>query len=164
MAHEVGSVSEEGRQLLGLLAEVDSLEQRPGWVAAAVRRHELEPVGEPLHRRPRARGVATAAVDQDDAHPDDPNRETKSGENEAVEPISGVTRFVMLAPMEPSPRSTFEPAGAGALLGGVTAASVGVGALVGWAAGSVGLGILGGAFVGIPAGVFAVYKRYRNAL
>ena len=71
--------------------------------------------------------------------------------------------FGMLAPMEPSPRASFEPAGAGALLGGVTAASVGVGALVGWAAGSVGLGILGGAFVGVPAGVFAVYKRYRNA-
>ena len=68
----------------------------------------------------------------------------------------------MLAPMEPSPRSTFEPAGAGALLGGVTAGSVGVGALVGWAAGSVGIGILCGAFVGVPAGVFAVYKRYRN--
>ncbi|MDQ2911135.1 MAG: hypothetical protein M3R26_07265 [Actinomycetota bacterium] len=65
--------------------------------------------------------------------------------------------------MEPSPRSSFEPAGAGALLGGVTAASVGIGALVGWAVGSVGLGILGGAFVGIPAGVFTVYKRYRNA-
>ena len=65
--------------------------------------------------------------------------------------------------MEPSPRSSFEPAGAGALLAGVTAASVGIGALVGWAAGSVGLGILGGAFVGIPAGVFTVYKRYRNA-
>ncbi|MDP9231177.1 MAG: hypothetical protein M3O73_00240 [Actinomycetota bacterium] len=65
--------------------------------------------------------------------------------------------------MEPSPRSSFEPAGAGALLGGVTAASVGIGALVGWAAGSVGIGILGGAFVGIPAGVFTVYKRYRNA-
>jgi hypothetical protein len=65
--------------------------------------------------------------------------------------------------MQPSPRSSFEPAGAGALLGGVTAASVGIGALVGWAAGSVGLGILGGAFVGIPVGVFTVYKRYRNA-
>ena len=70
----------------------------------------------------------------------------------------------MLAAMEqPTPRSSFEPAGAGALLGGVTAASVGIGALVGWAAGSVGLGVLGGAFVGIPAGVFTVYKRYRNA-
>jgi hypothetical protein len=73
-------------------------------------------------------------------------------------------RSGMLAAMEPSPRSSFEPAGAGALLGGVTAAGVGVGALVGWAAGSVGLGILGGAFVGIPAGVCAVYFRYRDTL
>jgi hypothetical protein len=64
--------------------------------------------------------------------------------------------------MEPSRRSTFEPAGAGALLGSVTAAGVGVGALVGWAAGSVGLGALGGAVVGIPAGAFAVYRRYRG--
>jgi hypothetical protein len=80
-----------------------------------------------------------------------------------VEPFFGVTKFVMLAPMEPSPRSSFEPAGAGALLGGVTAGSVGIGALVGWAAGSVGIGVLCGAFVGVPAGVFAVYKRYRNA-
>jgi hypothetical protein len=61
-------------------------------------------------------------------------------------------------------RASFEPAGAGALLGGVTAAGVGVGALIGWAAGSVGLGILGGAFVGVPAGVFAVYVRYKDTL
>ena len=54
-------------------------------------------------------------------------------------------------------------AGAGALLGGVTAAGVGIGALIGWAAGTLGLGILGGAFVGVPAGVLAVYRRYRNA-
>jgi hypothetical protein len=69
----------------------------------------------------------------------------------------------MLASMEPSQRSSFEPAGAGALLGGVTAGSVGAGALVGWAAGSVGYGILVGAVVGLPAGVFAVYKRYKDA-
>jgi F0F1-type ATP synthase assembly protein I len=68
----------------------------------------------------------------------------------------------MLAPMEPSPRASFEPAGAGALLGGVTVAGVGVGALVGWAAGSVGLGALAGVVIGIPAGVFAVYRRYRR--
>ena len=65
--------------------------------------------------------------------------------------------------MEPSQRSSFEPAGAGALLGGVTAGVGGRGALVGWAAGSVGYGILVGAFVGIPAGVFAVYQRYKDA-
>jgi hypothetical protein len=68
----------------------------------------------------------------------------------------------MLAVMEPSPRASFEPAGAGALLGGVTAAGIGAGALVGWAAGSVGLGAVAGAAIGIPAGAFAVYRRYRG--
>jgi F0F1-type ATP synthase assembly protein I len=44
-----------------------------------------------------------------------------------------------------------------------TAVCIGLGALIGWAAGHTGLGILGGAIVGIPAGVLAVYRRYRNA-
>jgi hypothetical protein len=83
--------------------------------------------------------------------------------NAAVKPILAVTKFGMLAVMEPTPRAPFEPAGAGALLGGVTAASVGLGALVGWAAGSVGLGILGGAVVGVPAGIFTVYRRYKDS-
>jgi hypothetical protein len=65
--------------------------------------------------------------------------------------------------MEPAPRSSFDPAGAGAILIGTTALGIGVGALVGWAAGSVGLGTLAGAFLGIPAGIFAVYHRYRDA-
>ena len=60
-------------------------------------------------------------------------------------------------------RTSFDPAGAGALLIGATGACVGAGALVGWAAGSVGLGILGGAVVGVPVGIFAVYRRYRDA-
>jgi hypothetical protein len=64
--------------------------------------------------------------------------------------------------MDPASRSSFEPAGAGALLVGTTAAWVGAGALIGWAAGSASLGALGGAVVGIPAGVFAVYRRYRG--
>ena len=65
--------------------------------------------------------------------------------------------------MQPAPRQTFQPAAAGALLASVTATSVGIGALLGWAAGSVGLGVLGGAVVGIPAGVAIVYFRYRGA-
>jgi hypothetical protein len=64
--------------------------------------------------------------------------------------------------MEPSSPSQFHPAGAGALLAGTTAAGVGVGALIGWAAGSTSLGALGGAIAGIPAGVFVVYRRYRG--
>jgi hypothetical protein len=70
----------------------------------------------------------------------------------------------MLAAMEPAQRPTFQPAGAGMLLASTTAASVGLGAVVGWAAGNVGYGILGGAVVGIPAGIVAVYIRYKDAL
>ncbi len=65
--------------------------------------------------------------------------------------------------MQAAPHQTFEPAGAGALLFAATGASIGVGALIGWAAGSAGLGALGGAIVGIPAGVLAVYRRYRSS-
>jgi hypothetical protein len=64
--------------------------------------------------------------------------------------------------MEPPARQSFEPAGAGMLLLGVTGLSTGAGALIGWAFGSPGIGALVGAIVGIPAGVFAVYRRYRG--
>jgi F0F1-type ATP synthase assembly protein I len=64
--------------------------------------------------------------------------------------------------MEPQPRSQFQPAGAGALLAGTTAAGVGAGALVGWAAGSTAIGALVGAVLSIPAGIFIVYRRYRG--
>jgi F0F1-type ATP synthase assembly protein I len=63
-----------------------------------------------------------------------------------------------------SSRQTFDPAGAGAVLLTATAVCIGVGALIGWAAGSIGLGILGGAVVGVPAGIAAVYRRYRDAI
>jgi hypothetical protein len=60
-------------------------------------------------------------------------------------------------------RPTFSLAGAGSVLIGLTAACVAVGALVGWAAGSLGYGFALGAVVGIPVGVAAVVVRYRNA-
>ena len=60
-------------------------------------------------------------------------------------------------------RQDFQPAGAGALLVSATVLGIGVGALVGWAVGSVGYGVLGGAALGVPAGVAAVYQRYRGA-
>jgi F0F1-type ATP synthase assembly protein I len=66
--------------------------------------------------------------------------------------------------MEPSRPPSFQPAGAGALLIGTTAGSVGVGALIGWVAGSAAIGALVGAVVGIPAGIFVVYRRYREYL
>lgn len=50
------------------------------------------------------------------------------------------------------------------LLASTTAATIAAGALVGWVAGSLPYGILGGAIVGVPAGVAAVYFRYRDTL
>ena len=38
--------------------------------------------------------------------------------------------------------------------------AIAVGVLIGWAAGSTGIGALIGAVVGIPAAVFAVYRTY----
>ncbi len=66
--------------------------------------------------------------------------------------------------MEPQDRESFNAAGAGGLLLATTAACAGVGALAGWAAGSVALGLLGGIVVGIPVAIFAVYRRYRGSL
>ena len=60
-------------------------------------------------------------------------------------------------------RRSFDPLGAGAMLLGVLFACVGIGALVGWAAGSVGVGIAIGAVVGIPAATLTVYRAYRGA-
>jgi hypothetical protein len=65
--------------------------------------------------------------------------------------------------MEPSGRQSFPPAEAGAFLLGVIVAATAAGALLGWAAGSVGVGILIGAVIGIPTATFAVYRRYRGA-
>jgi F0F1-type ATP synthase assembly protein I len=79
--------------------------------------------------------------------------------------VLAVTNSGMLAlSMEPGPRQTLHPAGAGAVLLGTTAGGIGVGALIGWAAGSWPIGALVGTMVGIPAGIFAVYRRYGGAL
>jgi F0F1-type ATP synthase assembly protein I len=64
--------------------------------------------------------------------------------------------------MEPAAPRAFPPIEAGALLASVTAAGLGLGALAGWAAGSVGPGLIVGGVVGIPAGVYTVYRRYRG--
>ncbi len=55
-----------------------------------------------------------------------------------------------------------ELAGAGGTLIGITAACGLLGALVGWALGSAGLGLVLGLMVGIPAGILGVYRRYRS--
>jgi hypothetical protein len=69
----------------------------------------------------------------------------------------------MLALMQQG-RARFEPAGAGIVLATVAASCIGVGALIGWGAGSVKYGVLCGAIAGVPAGVGAVYWQYRGTL
>jgi len=64
--------------------------------------------------------------------------------------------------MEPAAPRSFPPVEAGSLLILVTLIGVGAGALVGWAAGSFGVGLIVGAVIGLPAGVIAVYRRYRG--
>lgn len=66
--------------------------------------------------------------------------------------------------MEPTTRPSFEPAGAGGLLLGIVLAAMAIGGLIGWAAGSVGIGVLVGAIAGIPLAVYSVYRRYRGTL
>jgi hypothetical protein len=60
-------------------------------------------------------------------------------------------------------RTSMDPMGAGALLAGVLFLCVGAGALLGVAAGSVGVGIAIGAVIGIPAAILSVYVRYKDA-
>ena len=84
--------------------------------------------------------------------------------------VSGVTKYALAHPstllfshrMQGNPRPSFQPAEAGAVLAGTVGACGGAGALVGWAAGSTGYGALAGVVVGIPAGVFAVYHRFKG--
>jgi hypothetical protein len=64
--------------------------------------------------------------------------------------------------MQADPRSSFQPVEAGAILAGTVGACAGGGALVGWAAGQPAYGVLGGVCIGIPAGVFAVYRRFKG--
>ena len=46
---------------------------------------------------------------------------------------------------------------------GVLFVSVALGLLIGWLAGSAGIGILIGAVIGIPLSAYTVYWRYRES-
>jgi hypothetical protein len=65
--------------------------------------------------------------------------------------------------MQAASPSQFNAAGAGGVLLAVLVACIGLGVLVGWAAGSGAIGALLGAVAGILGGIFAVYRRYRDA-
>ena len=70
----------------------------------------------------------------------------------------------MLAPVVEPARPSFELAGAGGTLVGMTAACGVIGLVVGWALGSWPIGLMIGLVIGIPVGIFAVYRRYRDAM
>ena len=59
-----------------------------------------------------------------------------------------------------TPTGPHSLATASGLLLGTLAATMAVGALLGWAFGSGGLGLLVGAVLGIPLAVFVVYRVY----
>jgi hypothetical protein len=83
---------------------------------------------------------------------------------------SGVTKYrfaggrtLLFSPrMQGNARSSFQPAEAGAVLAGTIGVCGGAGALAGWAAGNTGYGALAGVVVGLPAGVYAVYRRFKG--
>jgi hypothetical protein len=68
----------------------------------------------------------------------------------------------MLPPMQPAAHEPFPPIEAGALLVTITALVIALCTFVGWLAGSFTAGLVIGALLGIPVGVFVVYRRYRG--
>ena len=82
--------------------------------------------------------------------------------------VLGVTKYPLAHPstllfsprMQGTTSTQFSAAGAGGVLLAVLVACVGIGALIGWAAGSGAIGALLGAVFGILGGIFAVYRRY----
>jgi hypothetical protein len=84
--------------------------------------------------------------------------------------VLGVTKYplttgptLVFSPrMQGTSRSSFRPVEAGTVLAGTMGMCGGTGALAGWAAGNTGYGALAGVVVGLPAGVFAVYRRFKG--
>jgi hypothetical protein len=69
-----------------------------------------------------------------------------------------------MIPLAIDERTSFDPLSAGGLLLGVLISCTALGGLLGWAAGSFGIGLATGALVGMPAGAFAVYRRFRGVI
>jgi hypothetical protein len=76
--------------------------------------------------------------------------------------LAGLGTLLFSPRMQGTSGSSFQPAEAGAVLAGTVGVCGGAGALAGWAAGSASYGALAGVVVGIPTGVFAVYRRFKG--
>ena len=159
-------LAEQSRVLL----EVDAVDGRVRREAGPLDDDQLEPLPQAgALARPRRAPARDAPVhEHDPLHERYPSDVTKSGGIDGNKRSSAVTNSPAATGMLRArwsrlraPRSTL-PAQAG-LLVATTAASIGVGSLVGWAAGNWAYGALGGAVVGLPAGVAAVYKTYGDA-
>jgi hypothetical protein len=74
--------------------------------------------------------------------------------------FAGIPTLLFSPRMQGTTSTQFSAAGAGGVLLAVLVACIGVGTLIGWAAGSGAIGALLGAVVGILGGIFAVYRRY----
>ena len=77
--------------------------------------------------------------------------------------FAGTPTLLFSPRMQGTTSSQFSAAGAGGVLLAVLVACIGIGTLIGWAAGSGAIGALLGAVVGILGGIFAVYRRYGTA-
>jgi hypothetical protein len=162
---EVRPVAEQVGDEACVGLEVDPLDQGTRWKAGTVDHDELPAFAERLLRAPGRPAAAHAAVHEDDAlHA--AILTVKQSRRFFAQPSHYALSQALLCwrRMEPAPRPTFSLAGAGMTLIGSTAAVIVVGALVGWALGSVAWGFLVGAIVGIPAGVATVISRYGKAM
>lgn len=64
--------------------------------------------------------------------------------------------------MQAADRPSFQPVEAGVVLASAVGMCAATGALLGWAAGNAAYGLLAGVCVGIPVGVFVVYRRFKG--
>jgi F0F1-type ATP synthase assembly protein I len=149
--------------------EVDRLRLRVRRKPGPIEDDELEPLGQRQHRSPRRPPVRDAAVHEHDSRPRTERLDVHPSTLQTSPFKRKYKRFALSQAlvcsrlMEPSPRQSFHPLGAGFYLLGVIVAALLVGLAIGWLAGSWEIGMLVGAILGIPLGVFAVYRRYRGA-
>jgi hypothetical protein len=168
VTHEVITGLEQLGELDRLVVEIDAFERWVGRIPAPRGHDQREPIGQRTLRPLGLEACADTPVDKDQTGPGAEHVDVHHDKLQASALFAKPCGFWLLQAlvcsprMEPSPRQTLDPAGAGAVLVGTTVSGVGLGALIGWAVGSWPVGALVGAVVGIPASIFVVYRRYRG--